>query len=533
MVDVLVIGSGGAGLTAGLIAKAKGADVLIVSKNSLTASQTSMAQGGINSALGNVTKDSIELHISDTIKASYGLGSLEMIERMCKRGIDAVSWLDRLGVPFNRTKDGKIAQRALGGASSKRACYSQDYTGLKILHTLFDNILEEDIPFLEDRFLLNLIVEDKRVKGATFLNIESGEVEQIIARSVILATGGFGSLYRNHTTNAINATGDGVASILRAGGTLSNMEFIQFHPTAMKHSLILVSEGARGEGGYLVNSNKERFIDELLPRDIVARAIFNEIKSGKDVFIDVRHLGEKRLLELMPQEVMLCRVHEGVDPVKELIPIKPVSHYTMGGVDVDSSFRVDGLDGVYAVGECSNAKVHGANRLGGNSLLEIVAFGMEVGEIAVDNLKDITPPDNNQLQKDREFIDNIFKREPKENFYQLENNLGEKFYKYAGIIREKSDLKLLRDKLENINIEEFGIVDKQRASNTNLTDFLQFLNILELGRVVVESALLREESRGAHFRADFPESSDEFLGEFCFFKRDGELKYKFVKKEER
>ena len=533
MVDVLVIGSGGAGLTAGLIAKAKGADVLIVSKNSLIASQTSMAQGGINSALGSVTEDSVELHISDTLNASYGLGSLDMVERMCRRAINAIEWLDRLGVPFNRTRDGKIAQRFLGGALSKRACYSQDYTGLKILHTLFDNVLKNGIPFLEDRFLLNLIVEDGRVKGATFLNIESGKVEQILARGVILATGGFGSLYRNYTTNAINVTGDGIASVLRAGGTLSNMEFVQFHPTAMRHSLILISEGARGEGGYLINSNGERFIDELLPRDIVARAIFNEIKGGRDVFIDLRHLGERKLLELMPQEVMLCRVHEGIDPVREPIPIKPLAHYTMGGVDVDSSFRVDGLDGVYAVGECSNAKVHGANRLGGNSLLEIIAFGMEVGEIVTDNLMDITPPLDNQLQKDRASIESIFNREPKANFYQLENNLGEKFYKYVGIIREERELKLLRDKLEGIDIERFGIMDKQKEANTNLIEFLQFLNILELGRVVVESALLREESRGSHFRADFPKSSDKFLGEFHFFKSGEELKYKFIKKENR
>ncbi len=281
---------------------------------------------------------------------------------------------------------------------SKEACYSQDYTGLKIIQTLFDNTLKENIPHLENRFLLNLIVEDGRVKGATFLNIETGDVEQILAKSTILATGGFGSLYRNYTTNALNATGDGVASVLRAGGILSNMEFIQFHPTAMKSSLILVSEGARGEGGYLVNSNGDRFIDELLPRDVVSRAIFNEIISDRDVFIDLRHLGEKRLLELLPQELLLCRVHEGIDPVRELIPIRPVSHYTMGGIDVDSKFRVNGLDGLYAVGECSNSKVHGANRLGGNSLLEIVAFGMEVGEIAVDELKEVTTPSTEQNQ---------------------------------------------------------------------------------------------------------------------------------------
>jgi succinate dehydrogenase / fumarate reductase flavoprotein subunit len=531
MLDVLVIGSGGAGLTAGLIAKRRGADVLVVSKGKLTSSQTAMAQGGINSALGNVTKDSVELHIDDTLKASYGLGDKSMIDKMCRGGIDAVKWLDSIGVPFNRIEDGKIAQRELGGASSKRACYSQDYTGLKILQTLFDNILKEGISILESRFLLNLVVEDKIVKGATFLNIESGEVEQILARSVIIATGGFGSLYRNYTTNALNSTGDGISAILRAGGSVSNMEFIQFHPTAMKHSLILVSEGARGEGGYLVNSNGERFIDELLPRDIVARAIFNQIREGKDVFIDLRHLGEQKLLALLPQEVVLCRVHEGIDPVSELIPIKPVVHYTMGGILVDSNFRVDGLDNVYAIGECSNARVHGANRLGGNSLLEIIAFGIEVGEIVVDNLGDVTLKSNSQLEIDRAFIDGIFKKDGVENFYQLYNNLGEKFYKYAGIIRRADELNILRDKLDSIDLDRYGILDKSRSYNTNLVDFLEFVNILELGRVVVESATLREESRGSHFRDDFNKSRDKFIGEFLFYKDENGLKHKFIKKD--
>jgi succinate dehydrogenase / fumarate reductase flavoprotein subunit len=249
--------------------------------------------------------------------------------------------------------------------------------------------------------------------------------------------------------------------------------------------------------------------------------------------MDVRHLGEQKLLELMPQEVMLCRIHEGVDPVKELIPVKPVSHYTMGGIDVDNNFQINGLNGAYAVGECSNAKVHGANRLGGNSLLEIVAFGMEVAKIAVDNLKDIEPPNSFQLEKDKRFIEDIFKRDFSKNFYQLENNLGEKFYKYAGIIRREDELNLLKQKLEAINSLDYGILDKTKKFNTNLIDFLQFLNLLEIGKIVVESALLRKESRGAHFRSDYPKSSNKFIGEFIFFREDGKLKqiFKEIKNE--
>jgi succinate dehydrogenase / fumarate reductase flavoprotein subunit len=402
MLDILIIGSGGAGLSSALSAKETGASVLVVGKSYPTASQTSMAQGGMNASLGNVTPDSIQSHIDDTIKSAHELCNKEMIKQMCEDAPNSIKWLEKLGVPFDRTDESKVAQRQLGGASSKRACYAQDYTGLKILHTLYDTCLKEGIEMREEYFLLNLIVEEQTVLGATFLDVLTGEIKEIRAKSTIIATGGYGSLYKNFTTNSEGATGDGIAVVLRAGGYLSDMEFVQFHPTALKGSATLISESARGEGGYLVNTKNERFIDELLPRDVVARAIASQIANGEEVFLDVRHLGEEKLLKLMPQEVHLCKLHENIDPVHELIPIKPVAHYSMGGIDVNDKLEVTGLKNCYAVGECSNAKVHGANRLGGNSLLEITSLGRKAGINTVGGDCHRTNNNTKQLQQDQE-----------------------------------------------------------------------------------------------------------------------------------
>ncbi len=514
MLDILIIGSGGAGLSAALSAKQQGSTVLVVGKSYPTASQTSMAQGGMNAALGNVTPDSIQAHINDTIKSAHGLCNEEMVKQMCEDAPFSIEWLEKLGVPFDRTSESKVAQRQLGGASSKRACYAQDYTGLKILHTLYDNCLKENIEMLEEHLLLNLIVEEKVVLGATFLDIVTGEVKEIKANATIIATGGYGALYKNFTTNSEGATGDGIAAVLRAGGTISNMEFVQFHPTALKSSSTLISESARGEGGYLVNTKGERFIDELLPRDVVARAIFEQINSGEEVFLDIRHLGEEKLLHLMPQEVHLCRLHEGVDPITELIPIKPVAHYTMGGIDVNENLEVTGLKNCYAVGECSNAKIHGANRLGGNSLLEIISLGRLAGNNAVGCDCHHTEIENTQLQQDQEYIDGLFEEYPYEkNFYDIQNQLGVDFYTKAGIVRDNTQLNNFLNELRVIkaDLEDMGIGDKNRENNTNLVDFLQFQNLLEVGEVLLDAALVRDESRGAHYKTAFPKEEDKFF----------------------
>ncbi|MEY3090151.1 MAG: hypothetical protein RL113_467 [Pseudomonadota bacterium] len=519
MVDILVVGSGGAGLTAALTAKKEGASVLVAGKSYPTNSQTCMAQGGMNAALGNVEEDHIASHIEDTIKSGHGLCNEHMVRKMCADAPEAIRWLEALGVPFSRLENEQksiksVAQRKMGGASAKRACYAQDYTGLKILHTLYDNCLKEGIDFLDEHFLLNLITAEETIKGATFLDIRSGEVIQINAKSVIIATGGFGALYHNYTTNAFGSTGDGIAAVLRAGGAVSDMEFVQFHPTALKNSSILISEAARGEGGYLVNGKNERFVDELKPRDVVARAIFTQLEQGEEVFLDLRHLGEEKLMTLLPQEVALCRLHENVDPVKAPIPIKPVAHYTMGGIDVDDALEVNGIKGCFAVGECSAAKVHGANRLGGNSLLEIIAFGKFAGENATKHamFANTKEADETQRQKDQAHIEHIYAQPHTVNFYEARDALGKLMYEKVGIVKENETL---NDALEEVihmqvSLSKMGIKDQSKENNQNLIEFLEFTNALLLAPTIISSAIARDESRGAHFKKEFEEEDQAF-----------------------
>jgi len=518
MLDILIIGSGGAGLTAALSAKEKGASVLVVGKTYPTNSQTSMAQGGMNAALGNVGEDSIESHIADTVKSASGLCNEDMVRQMCEDAPKTIAWLESIGVPFSRLDNeasgtDTVAQRKMGGASAKRACYAQDYTGLKILHTLYDTCHKKNIDFLDEHYLLNLVVREDAVRGATFLNIRTGEVIQINAKSVIIATGGYASIYHGYTTNAYGSTGDGIAAAIRAGGAVSDMEFIQFHPTALKSSSILISESARGEGGYLVNTDGERFIDELKPRDEVARAIYEQFKKGQEVFLDVRHLGEEKLMKLLPQEVELCKLHEHVDPAKELIPIKPVAHYTMGGIDVNSKLEVRGIKGCYAVGECSNAKVHGANRLGGNSLLEITAFGKHAGKNAyqytLDNV--IHEADEAQRTYDEEMIELLYSKESSINFYEKRESLGTLFYESVGIVRVNTALHIALEEIlaMQADLAKMGIKDKSRTNNSNLIDLLEFSNALLLAPSIISTAIARDESRGAHYKIGFETQDDE------------------------
>ena len=518
MLDVLIIGSGGAGLTAALAAKEKGASVLVVGKTYPTNSQTSMAQGGINAALGNVGEDHTDFHIADTLRSAHGLCNEDMVRKMCTDAPKTIAWLESIGVPFSRLDNGKsdvqtIAQRQMGGASAKRACYAQDYTGLKILHTLYDTCLKNGIEFLDEHYLLNLIVENGVATGVTTLDIRTGEVIQINAKSLIVATGGYGGLYHGYTTNAYGSTGDGIAAVLRAGGAVSDMEFVQFHPTALKGSSILISESARGEGGYLVNTKGERFIDELEPRDVVARAIFEQFQNGQEVFLDVRHLGEEKLMELLPQEVELCKLHEHVDPATQLIPIKPVAHYSMGGIDVNDKLEVTDIQGCFAVGECSNAKVHGANRLGGNSLLEITAFGKLAGENATQHAFNITPHETNvqQLTQDKGYLAHLYAKNHTINFYEKRSELGKPFYEKVGIVRDNAGLTEAMKALHHIELlhQHMGLADKSPTNNTNLIDFLEFSNVLQLASTIISAALQRDESRGAHFKLGFETMDDE------------------------
>ncbi len=511
--DVLIVGAGGAGLVAAISAHEGGAKVRVLTKEYPTRSQTCMAQGGINAALGNVSEDSVEAHVQNTLKSAKAIANEDAIRLLCESAPDAVEWLDSIGVCFSRTKDAKIAQRTLGGASAPRACYAQDYTGLKILHTLYDRCLSLGIEILNERFLLDYIVKEESVCGAVVLNIRSGEVESYESSCVIVATGGYSRIYDKHSTNSSSTTGDGIAAAIRAGARVSDMEFVQFHPTALKNSSILISESARGAGGYLLNSRGERFVNELLPRDEVARAIDDEMLKGEEIFLDIRHLGEEFIDEELPQERKLAKLYENVDPVYDLIPIKPVAHYTMGGIEVDerSSTRIRGL---YAAGECANHRVHGANRLGGNSLLELIVFGKQAGENAAEYAKNFDKKIDSsaQVQSDKSFISEVKAFSNEIDFYQIREKLGDMFYTKVGISRDKNtlDSSLREVKLYLKQLPQMGVSDSSTLYNTNLIEFLEFKNMLELSRLVLKGAIAREESRGAHFRVDFPNEDDKF-----------------------
>ncbi|WP_353661560.1 FAD-dependent oxidoreductase [Hydrogenimonas sp. SS33] len=516
MTDLLIIGGGAAGLSAALAAQEAGAEVAVLGKTYPTRSQSSMAQGGINAALGHVMPDSVEKHIEDTLKSAHTLADEAMVRRLCEKGPDAIAWLESLGTPFSRLEDGRIAQRRLGGASSKRACYAQDYTGLKILHTLYDTALKRGIRMLNEYFLLNFIVEENRVLGITAIEMRSGEVKALGAKSVVIASGGYSGLYRGFTTNSTATTGDGVAAAIRAGCVLSDMEYIQFHPTALKNSGILISESARGAGGKLVNAKGEHFVDELLTRDQIAKAIWEQLENGEEVFLDIRHLGEAFIEENLPQERKLAKLYEGVDPVSDLIPIKPVAHYTMGGIDVDAQHMTK-VKGLFAAGECANARVHGANRLGGNSLLETVVFGREAGENAARFARDhgdVQPRSSEQFEKDRNFVAAIPHFTNQIDFYEKRTFMGKIFYRNAGILRNEMGLKGVLSVIRQMQKELpfMGIADKSREYNTNLLEFIEFGNMVELAEVVLVCAISRNESRGAHQREDFPLEDDEKFG---------------------
>jgi succinate dehydrogenase / fumarate reductase flavoprotein subunit len=516
MIDILIIGSGAAGLTAALEAKKKTNNIVVLSKTYPTQSQTCQAQGGINGVLKTTCdKDNIQSHIDDTVKSAHKLGDIETIKYMCENSKESIKWLDDIGVPFSRDKNNNIAQRKLGGATHNRACYSSDYTGLKILHTLYDNCIKNDIEFLNEKMLLSFIVEDNIAKGVTYLDIQTAEVKQLLAKKVIVATGGYAGIYYGYTTNSTASTGDAISAALKIDCEVINMEYIQFHPTSMKDSCILISESARGEGGYLVTSDGKRFVDELKPRDVVARAIYEKIENGVDVFLDLRHLGLEKIKETMPQEYDLALEFMKLKLDEDLIPIVPAAHYTMGGIKTNI-YGETNIKNLYAVGECSSNGVHGANRLGGNSLLEVITFGKLVVSNATLNMEIDTNYSTNKkydiFTKDKLMIENIFNGDIKTNFYDTKKELGKLLFNDVGLFREEKRLKIALEKIEQMkqNLEFMGIEDKSKIYNTNLKEFLEFKNMIDLAKVVTTSAMQRKESRGAHYRVDFPDETNLF-----------------------
>jgi succinate dehydrogenase/fumarate reductase flavoprotein subunit len=527
--DILIVGAGGAGLYAALWASQNpNLKVAVMSKVYPTRSHTSAAEGGINAALGNVADDSPEKHAFDTVKGSDYLADQDAVEIMTNLGPEIIYDIEHRGVPFSRLEDGRVAQRPFGGASFPRTCYAADRTGLAILQTLFDQTLKQDVEFLNEWFLLNVIHNGERVLGVTAWDIRNGGVYFIKAKAVILATGGHARMYWNRTSNALGNTGDGTAAVLRSGLPLKDMEFVQFHPTGLRKTGILITEGARGEGGYLINKDGERFMKkyapekmELAPRDIVARSIEREILEGRGcgpegdyICLDLRHLGEKKLMERLPQTVEHARVYEGVDPVKEPIPIRPTAHYSMGGIDTDKYGQTE-IKGLYAAGEAACISVHGANRLGGNSLLDILVFGKISAEHAagyVLGVEHLPTEGEKYIKREEEFIKSLTEKEPKENLAQMRRELGDIMASKVGIFREEKPmveaLEQVRELKERAK-QGLAVVDNSKRFNVNLIQTLEFLNLLDLAEVTALCAIERKESRGAHYRLDYPERNDE------------------------
>jgi succinate dehydrogenase / fumarate reductase flavoprotein subunit/NADH-dependent fumarate reductase subunit A len=530
--DVLIVGAGGAGLMAALEAsKAKDVKVGVITKVYPTRSHTGAAQGGINAALANVDpSDSPEVHAFDTVKGSDYLGDQDAIEFMCYEAPKRIYELEHLGVPFSRLPDGRIAQRPFGGAGFPRTCYAADKTGHVILHTLYEQCLKNDVEFLNEWFVTELIIDNNEAKGVIAIDIRSGEVHAIKAKAIIFATGGYARVYWVRNTNAIGSTGDGMAICYRAGIPLKDMEFVQFHPTGLRSTGILVTEGARGEGGYLINNKGERFMAryapqkmELAPRDLVARAIETEILEGRGwgegmtayVHLDLRHLGAEKIKSRLPQIRQLCIDFEGVDPIEEPIPVRPTAHYSMGGIDVrDYKTSMTGVNGVFAVGECACVSVHGANRLGGNSLLDLVVFGKPAGAAAVEYARSKSADNFNLKAKEeraRREIEQLLRKESKENIHNIRIELAQTMWDKVGIFREEKPMLEAIEKIKELK-ERYKLLapgDSGRIFNTALINYIELGYLLDLAEVIATTAVLRKESRGAHARRDYPNRDDK------------------------
>jgi len=534
--DVTIVGAGLAGLRAALEI-AGSADVALISKVYPTRSHSGAAQGGIAAALGNEEPDSWEWHMYDTIKGGDYLTDQEVAEILARDAPRAVYELEHLGVPFNRTPEGKIAQRAFGGhtrnfgeAAVKRACYASDRTGRVIMDSLYFEVGRKGMKTYAEFQVLDLILRDGRVAGLVVHELATGEIHFIHSRVVLFATGGFGKVYKT-TSNAFANTGDGVYLALRAGIPLEDMECVQFHPTGIYGLGVLLSEAARGEGGVLRNSNGERFMERYAPtikdlasRDIVSRAIYTEIREGRGiggkdyVHLDLTHLGEKRLAERLSDISSFVQIYLGLDPAKDLIPINPTCHYMMGGIPVNVNGQVlsathEPVPGLYAAGECSCISLHGANRLGCNSLLDLVVFGRRAGEKMLEDLKNLpwTEPPGHPERPTEERIRQLKERKAGEKTGKLRSSLQQIMTRDFAVFRHEetmalglSEIRAIRNACAEIALDNHGM-----AFNTDLTDALELESLLGLAEIIAVSAMARTESRGAHSREDYPERDDE------------------------
>jgi succinate dehydrogenase flavoprotein subunit len=521
--DVVVVGAGLAGMRAAIEAFDAGADVAMISKIHPVRSHSGAAEGGINAALGNASEDDPEKHAYDTVKGSDYLGDQDAIEILCQEAPDDVYQLEHWGAVFSRTPDGRIAQRPFGAAGEPRTAYAADITGHVLIHVLYEQVMKRNIRTYEEFFAWKLVVDDDRCQGVISWDLVNGGLTAIGAKTVILATGGAGRLYTG-TTNAYACTGDGMAMALRAGVALKDMEMMQFHPTTLAPTGVLITEGCRGEGAYLLNKDGERFLVryapnamELASRDVISRAEQTEIDQGRgidgNVLLDLRHLGAEKIVERLHGTRELSMTFAGVDPIYEPIPVRPGAHYHMGGVDTDV-WGQTALEGLYAAGEVACVSVHGANRLGGNALMETITYGKRVGRHASEWASSHTTvdvPASVEADAERE-LKQLLDRSEGERPWQIRDELAETMHHNFGVFRREDQMTQqgeivlgLRERYERVVVE-----DKGDVFNSDLTQALELGYLLELAQCMVISGLARKESRGAHARPyDFPDRDDE------------------------
>ncbi len=547
--DVLIVGSGLAGMRAALeVSTDPSIDVAILTKVHPLRSHSGAAQGGIAASLGNSSDDdSWELHMYDTVKGGDFLVDQNAAEILGREAPENIFELEHMGCAFSRMDDGRVAQRRFGGHTAPRAVYAADRTGHALLTVLFEQLLKRGVKVYSEWYALDLVVRENTCQGLVAYDILTGGIEAIQAKAVMFATGGYGRTFRV-TTNAFASTGDGVVMAYRAGIPLQDMEFVQFHPTGLQGSGILLSEAARGEGAHLVNADGKRFMEdyaagamELAPRDIVARAAQTEVDAGRgvtakadSVFMDLRPIGEERIRYALPSVLHLARDFAGIDPLEEPVPIQPTAHYSMGGIpcDVDGQVRLKDqedtpITGFYAAGECSCVSVHGANRLGTNSLLEAVVFGRRTGRSMRGRVKDLEPTriSEGDMEPAVAQVNRFLQGEGSDKVGAIRQELRDVMMDKCGVFRSQEQLqeclgsvKELQGRCRNVAID-----DKGATFNTDLLDAIELDHMLEYSEVIVSGALNRQESRGGHARRDFPTRNDEdwFKHTLAYREEDG------------